>query len=216
MRNFLNREKAELSSKEVTVLEPIEAPGPYRFQIADIRMSDSRHNLDGSEKEHLPEYSDETRELFMVLKDVVSGKAHMTRMTCDAFVKFKSLTEAERKSLVKYKLKEDNRDGYALLWNAETKSYERIPSQEGEEEFEGLRNIFSRFVSALGLPEGTTHEEFELFKGRYFKGKLVLKDYTSNLGEDKQKLKLSTTYYAIPDEEIEAIKEFGNSAEAFR
>lgn len=216
MGNLFQRTAGSLTSTKVQTLEPIEVAGKYIFKVLDARQIGSRRNLDGSVKEVLPEYLDETPEIVLFLQDVISKKSHIHRVALGSFLKYKNISEKDLKELKPYNPKEDGRDGYLLLMDKSIGGYRRVPAVEGDDEFEGLSSIFSRLTSAMGLPEGTTSDEYQEFKGRYFKGKLVTNDYTSLDGEEKSRLKLSTTFYSVSEEELATIMEDTMVEESFQ
>lgn len=215
-RNFQNRVASDVSSIKVETLEPITDAGEYVFEVLKAIPIDSRHmptkGADGEfvEKEHLPEYVDATPEILLILKDVISGKGHIHRVSLGAFLKYSKLTKEEIKL---NKVVKSEMDDYALIQTKD--GLKRIPAIEGDEEFEGTVNIFSRFTSAIGMPEGTTPSECEEFVGKKFKGTLLKNDYNTRDGEEKSRLKLKPSFYSISEIEIVKMKEKYANAEAW-
>ena len=209
--DFSKRAAGSIVSKVVEIAEPITKAGKYTFKVVKAVPIDSRTNPDGSEKERLPIYVDATPEIYLVLNDVISGKIHVTRMTLAAYAKLSSFTAADIKD---NKLEADERDGYALYKDAKG-NLNRIPAQEGEDGYEAVLNIFSRFTTALGLPEGTSPEETESFVGRHFKGELKEDRYTAHSGEEKDRLKLAPSFYPVTDAELAEMLELMGAGQAF-
>lgn len=206
--NLRERTAGEIVSKKVESLEPITVAGEYIFEVLKAQSIDSRHMPSGEEKESLPEYSDATPEIYIVMKDVESGKGHIHRLALAAFLKFSDLSKEDIKQngVVKSEM-----DDYALLKRKDG-SLTRIPAIEGDKEFEGVINIFSRFVSAIGMEEGTTPEDCAKFIGKNFKGTLVMNDFTNRKGEAKSRVKLKPSFYPVADAEVSKLKELATEA----
>ena len=200
-----------MESTKVEIAEMIDKSGDYNFEIVKAVLIDSGKNPDGSEKNYKnadgtdkkfkPVYEDRTPEIYLVLRDVVSRKIHVHRMALAAFAKMNSFSAADIKD---NKLRRsDERDNYAL-YEKGGKLF-RIPAIEGEEAFDQVRQIYSRFVSVIGMEEGTTPDQAEEFVGKHFKGTLKEDTYTSNNDEEKSRLKLQTNFKPLSEETIAAI-----------
>ena len=207
-RNLKNRAAAQVASVKVETLEPISDAGEYVFEVLKAFAIDSRHmptkDADGNftEKEVLPEYVDATPEIILFLKDAIGGKGHIHRVSLGAFLKYSKLTKEDIQA---NKIQKSEMDDYALLKTP--KGLERIPAIEGDEEFEGTVNIWSRLTSALGMPEGTTPDECEEFVGKHFKGTLVQNDYKNRSNEEKSRLKLKPSFYSVSEIELAKMRE---------
>lgn len=215
-RNLSNRVATDVASVKVETLEPITDAGEYVFEVIKAIPIDSRHmpskdaNGELMEKENLPEYVDATPEILLILKDVITGKGHIHRVSLGAFLKFSKLTKEEIKL---NKVVKSEMDDYALIQTKE--GLKRIPAIEGDEEFEGTVNIWSRFTSAIGMPEGTTPSEHEEFVGKMFKGTLLKNDYQNRAGEEKSRLKLKPSFYSVSEIEVHKMREKYANTEAW-
>ena len=208
--NF-NKNVPSIKSVEVEIREQITKAGRYVFEIVKAELTNSRLKTDGSEKENLPSYVDATPEIYMVLKDVVTKRTHIHRMALASYRKFKEFSAQDVKD---NKLINDPRDGYALIKD-EQGNLHRIPADEGDS-FEAVLNIFSRFTTAIGMEVGTTPNDCAGFKGRCFKGQLVDNHYTAHDNTEKDRLKLTPSFYPVNDEELEQLKELAGVAESFK
>jgi hypothetical protein len=221
MRNFL-APKPALVSKEVEISEAITAPGRYIFEVSLCRAANSRFKGDGSLKAILPEYSDGTDELFMVLVDKTASKRmiHVTSLALDAFIKTESLSAEEKAHLTKnHDLQTDQRDGYAMIRVKKGAELTRIPAQEGDKAFEDLREILSKFTQSCGLPIGTDLRDENtpaLLKGKIFKGTLEVNSGFKNGGEAVDRLKLKPNFYPLSDEEIAELEGTAAEVESFQ
>jgi len=205
-----NMEVPSLSTVEVEIREMITKAGKYIFEIVKVEQTNSRLKIDGSEKENLPSYVDATPEIYMVLKDVLTNRTHVHRMALASYRKYKEFTPADVKD---NKIVNDARDGYALIAD-EKGNLRRIPASEGDS-FEAVLSIFSRFVTAIGLPVGTTVDDCDAFKGRFFKGELKDNHYTAHDNTEKDRLKLTPSFYPVSEEELEQVQEMAGIAKSF-
>lgn len=208
--NF-NMNVPSIEAIEVEIREMITKAGRYAFEIVKAEMTNSRVKTDGSEKDNLPSYVDETPEVYLVLKDILTGRTHVHRMALASFRKFKEFTPADIKD---NKIINDPRDGYALLKDGEGNLH-RIPANEGDG-YEAVLNIFSRFTTAIGMPVGTKPSDCEEFKGRFFKGELKENHYNAIDGTEKDRLKLSPSFYPLTKEELEQLQELAGVAQSFK
>lgn len=197
--------------KKVEVANLIEKPGEYIFKIDSARPSNSFIKASGEMKENLPEYSDSTREILLVLKDVEGSGIFFHSVASQTFLKVKDVSEKDLKAYKKKGLiKESDRDGYLLLSTDKGKTYQRIETFDSEER-EKQDEIFSRLCYACGIPEGTEIDDedpvnlAEVFKGKVFKGTLAHKDGISNAGEEKVFLKLKTNFKPVSSDELELL-----------
>ena len=201
--------------KKVEVLNLIEKPGDYIFRIDSARPSNSFIKASGEMKENLPEHSDSTREILLVLKDAEGSGIFFHSVATQTFLKLKDISEKELKAYQKKGLvKESERDGYLLLSEDKGKTYHRIETFDSEER-EKQDEIFSRLCYACGIPEGTEIDDEDAknlaktFKGRIFKGTLAHKEGISNAGEEKTFLKLKTNFKPISEDELEMLEGLG-------
>ena len=203
-----------LNAVKVEVRDMIIKAGKYAFKVLKAEMIDSRTNPDGSEKKRIPNYVDATPEVYMVIQDIVSKKTHVHRMALASFRKFNEFSQVDVKD---NNISKDPRDGYALIADKEGNLH-RIPATEGDG-YEAVLNIFSRFVQAIGLEEGTTPADCATFVGGTFKGELKENHYTTTneAGDDveKDRLKLSPSFYPVSEEELEELEQLSTVAQAF-
>lgn len=200
----------ELESVAVEIREAITKAGKYCFEIVKAERTNSRILADGSPKEHLPNYTDATEEIYLLLKDILTGKTHSHRMALQSFRKFSSFSATDVRD---NKLTKDTRDGYALRIN-KTGDLVRIPDTANDG-YEAVLNIFSRFTQAIGMPEGTSANDCKDFEGKFFRGVLVDNHYTANDGSEKDRLKLQPTFYPINEAELDALQSLAGKVQSF-
>lgn len=214
IKNMVPGESApKIETRTVKSLEMLTEAGSYIFKVEDCRETDSRHNLDGSEKENLPEYADATPQMFVLLRDVESGKVHFHKYALAAFVKSKDLTEKDVLEVKKkFQVETDERDNYLLIRDKKAKKddpWYRVPAQKGEG-YEAMVDILSKFTTAIGVPEGSSEQDIigHVKENKcHFEAKLTSEEYTSNEGELKTRLKLSSNCKAVSAEEVELVTE---------
>lgn len=208
--------------RKVEVTNLIERPGEYIFKIDAARPSNSFLKASGETKDNLPEFSDSTREILLVLKDVEGSGVFFHSVASQTFLKVKDVSEKDLKAYKKQGLiKESERDGYLLLSTDKGKTYQRIETFESEER-EKQDEIFSRLCYACGIPEGTEIDDEDAeglaknFKGKTFKGTLAHKEGISNAGEEKTFLKLKTNFKPVSEDELEMLEGLGTGEGDFQ
>lgn len=213
---------AVLQIRKVAASNLITIAGDYTFAIKSAKPSNSFLKPNGERKDYAgfaPEYENPTKEILFVLEDVEGTGIFFHSHSTQVFVKMKNLSAADVKAYKKQGIvKESTRDGYLLLSTDKGKTFNRIEAEESKEKDDQIE-IFSKLAFACGHDEESIIDDEdatslkEAFEGRYFGGKLLHKDGVSNEGEEKQYLKLGTSFKKVSESDIDAIKSLSSEFE---